>query len=177
MHPFKLIPYPADNIPKIGITGELTRSDNIFFIHYEVNGEIQQILVPAKSSPPSRTADLWKATCFEFFVAIPDQPEYWEFNMSPSEDWNVYKMDAYRRIGFREEYAFTKLPFVYRKTKNTLFLDTLVDISPILTPQHKFQAGITAVIQTSGGYESYWALAHPGEQADFHLRESFILSL
>ena len=177
MQTFKLIPYPADNPPKITITSELIRSDTNFFIHYEVDGEIERVLLPAKSSSPSRTDDLWKATCFEYFIAFPLQPKYWEFNMSPSGDWNIYKMDAYRRIGFREETAFTKLPFVFRKSDIKLSLDISMDLSPIIQAQQKIQVGITAIIQTTDGNETYWALVHPGEQADFHLRESFILSM
>lgn len=174
---FKLIPYPAGSLPKIDISGEIIRSGNKFFMRFEVNGEIDRILLPAKSSTPSRTDDLWQATCFEFFIATPNQPEYWEFNMSPSGDWNVYKMDAYRRVGFREETAFTQLPFVLRETDNRLSLDISVDLSPILQPQQTVQVGITAIIQSTDGNESYWALAHPGTQADFHLRNSFILSV
>jgi len=170
---FELIPYPTDNIPKISITGELTRYNNLFFIHYDVDGEIEQILLPAKSSPPSRADDLWKATCFEFFIAVPNQPEYWEFNMSPSGHWNVYRIDAYRKIGFREEAAFNKLPFIFKNAPGKLSLDITVDLNQILKSPQQVQVGITAVIQTMDETESYWALAHPGEQADFHLRESF----
>ena len=95
--------------------------------------------------------------------------------MSPSGNWDIYKMDAYRRVGFQEEVALTKLPFVFRKAENKLSLDILVDVSPILPPQQKVQIGITAIIQTTDGYETYWALAHPGKQADFHLRDSFLI--
>jgi len=174
---FKLVPFPANNLPDIDITGEIIRSGNKFLLHYEVTGGIGQILLSSKSSSPSRTDYLWKATCFEFFIAIPDQPEYWEFNMSPSGDWNIYKMDAYRRVGFREETDFTELPFVFRRSTVTLSLDISVDLSPILKPRQKVQVGIAAIIQTKGRNETYWALAHPGSQADFHLRDSFTLKI
>jgi len=177
MQMFKLVPFPADNLPKISISGEIIRSVSNFFLRYKVNGGINQILLSAKSAFPSRVDDLWKATCFEFFVAIPNQPEYWEFNMSPSADWNVYKMDAYRRVGFREETAFTQLPFLFEKTDNTLTLDISVDLSPILRPAQKVHVGITAIIQTVDGKETYWALMHPGTQADFHLRKGFLLTM
>ena len=177
MQTFKLIPYPADTLPGINIAGEIIRAGNNFFLRYEVNGDIDRILLSARSSSPSRTDDLWKATCFEFFIAFPDEPEYWEFNMSPSGDWNVYKMDAYRRVDFREESAFNKLPFVFRQSMDKLSLDISVDLSPILQPQQEVQVGITAIIQSLDGNESYWALAHPGGQADFHLREGFTLAM
>ncbi len=74
---FKLIPYPADHIPNISIAVDIERSENQLSILYEVKGAIESILLPEPSTP-TRQDDLWKATCFEFFFAIPDQPEYWE---------------------------------------------------------------------------------------------------
>jgi hypothetical protein len=32
---------------------------------------------------------------------------------------------------------------------------------------------VTAVVELRDGEIHYWALAHPGEQADFHWREGF----
>lgn len=177
MQVFKLKPFPSNIIPNIKIIGEIVRVENRLFLRYEVNGDTHAILLPAKASTPSRTDDLWKATCFEFFLALPNQPAYWEFNMSPSGGWNVYKMDAYRREGFREDIAFTQLPFLFSNTDNKLSLDISVDLSPIAQPHQVVYVGITAIIQTMEGHETYWALAHPGPQADFHLRESFILGL
>jgi len=151
--------------------------DNQLSIRYEVHGEIEQILFPVISSTPARKDDLWRATCFEFFIAIQDQPQYWEFNMSPSGDWNIYAMDAYRQINMREETAFTQLPFEFRKTNDKILLDISVDLNPILQANQVLQIGITTIIQTIDGNESYWALAHPGPHADFHLRESFSIRL
>jgi hypothetical protein len=145
-------------------------------LHYALAGEIESILLPPASPFPGRTDELWKATCFEFFLAIKDQPGYWEFNMSPSGDWNAYRMDAYRRIGFREETAISLLPFAFTKESDGFILDASVDLTSIIQPEEQLQMGITAIIQTKDGSESYWALAHPAPYADFHLRESFILA-
>jgi len=171
---FKLIPFPTNNLPDIGIVGEIIRFGNKFLLHYEVNGEIGQILQSAKSSSPSRTEDLCKATCFEFFIAIPARPQYWEFNMSPSGDWNVHRM-MFHKIGFHKETAFTELPFVYRKSEDKLFLDISVDLSPILRPKQKVQLGVATIIQMKDGNKTYWALAHSGSQVDFRSRDDFIL--
>jgi len=173
----KLIPFPAAQIPSIEITGKVARQDNVLSIHYSVQGEIDNILLPVQSDTPARKHDLWKATCFEFFVAAKKQPEYWEFNLSPSSDWNVYAMDAYRQVNMREEIAFQQLPFQFRKTNAELLLDISLDLSFIVRPEQGIQLGITAIIQTRDAIETYWALAHPAAQADFHLRESFLLGL
>jgi hypothetical protein len=173
---FALIPYPAEDIPSIEITGTVTRHENHLSIHYVVSGDIENILLPAQTDSPARQDDLWKATCFESFIAIKDQPQYWEFNMSPSSKWNVYAMDAYRQVNMREEMAFTQLPFEFKKNDNEITLDISVDLNPILEPDQVLQIGVTTIIQTVDGNETYWALKHPGQQADFHLRDSFILS-
>ena len=38
----------------------------------------------------TRRDGLWKATCFEAFLALPNQSRYWEINLSPNGDWAVY---------------------------------------------------------------------------------------
>jgi hypothetical protein len=173
MKAFQLIPFPANDLPKIQITGEIERTENRLFIRYAVTGEIDSILLPTPADFPSRKDDLWRATCFEFFVAVKDQPHYWEFNMSPSGNWNVYTMDAYRQVNMRTEVAFTRLPFEFKKDDNDITLDISVDLNPIIRPEAVLHIGVTTIIQTNDGNESYWALAHPGPLADFHLRDSF----
>ena len=97
--------------------------------------------------------------------------------MSPSGDWNVYRMDAYRRMGFRQERGLLQLPFEIKKEANGYSLDVAADLTPVFRLGEELELGITAIIQTTEGYETYWALTHPGTQADFHLRESFVLWL
>jgi hypothetical protein len=176
-HSFSLIPFPAPNIPKISITGEISLQHSIVNLRYSLYGEIENILMPTTAVNPSRKDELWRETCFEFFLAIKDQPQYWEFNLSPSGDWNVYQMDAYRRVGFREETLIPRLPFEVGNKAGEFHLTALVDLQPILPPNQLLEFGITAIIQTIDANETYWALAHPAPFADFHLRESLILGL
>ncbi len=174
---FSLICFPAAQIPDISITGSVSLQKNIVHLQYLLTGIIEDILLPPASVHPSRKDDLWKSTCFEFFLAMKDHPHYWEFNMSPSGDWNVYHMDEYRRIGFREESSIHRLPFEFQKEARGLTLDAQVDLNPILPRNQFLEFGIAAVVQTIDRTETYWALAHPAPAADFHLRESFILEL
>ena len=183
MQDFELNPYPADQIPNIRIGGHLERKENQLSICYMVGGDIDEILLP-KPAASTRQDDLWKATCFEFFFALPNLPEYWEANMSPSGAWNVYHMAAYRRISFREETNIQQLPFDFQKldAKGPIniylyLLEASMNLSPVLQASQKIQLGITAIIQTKDGTETYWALTHPGTQADFHLRASFMIEL
>ena len=176
-HTFSLIPFSAPNLPNISITGKISLQKNIVHLRYSLSGEIENILLPPASVNPSRKDDLWKMTCFELFLALKDQPQYWEFNMSPSGDWKVYHMDAYRRVGFREETSIRQLPFENSNEAGVFHLNARVDLNPILPPNQLLEFGITAIIQTADSNETYWALSHPAPFADFHLRESFILGL
>ncbi len=174
---FRLIPFPTSGIPAIAITGNVSFQNNVLALYYSVEGNIENILLPSPSAHPSRRDELWKTTCFEFFLAIKDRPEYWEFNISPSGDWNVYRMDSYRRVGFREEPAISHLPVQTLREKDEFSMEVSVDVGAIVRPDHELQMAVTAVIQTKNGNETYWALAHPAPQADFHIRQGFILSL
>jgi hypothetical protein len=175
--PFKLDLFPAEVSPNIEITGFIERIENRISIRYAVGGDVKKIMFPPLSEFPSRKDELWKGACFEFFLAISGQPPYWEFNMSPSGDWNVYRMDAYRRVGFREEMAIAQLPFNFDNNGSKISLELSVDLSRLFHVSQPLQTSITAIVQTPEGQETYWALAHPGKEADFHLRESFSIHL
>ena len=172
---FSLSPFPQPGLPKLSLTGMLFLHKKVLTLQYSVAGEIERILLLPISPNPTRKDELWKVTCFEFFLAIKDQPGYWEFNMSPSGDWNVYRMDAYRRVGFREETKISQLRFEFKKEAARYFLAVTLDLSLLVPPEGELQIGVTAVVQTRDGQEGYWALVHPAPHADFHLRESFIL--
>jgi len=97
--------------------------------------------------------------------------------MSPSGNWNVYAMDAYRQVNMREEMLMEQIQFQVQKEAGGIELHARVDLNPLFEASQSLSVGVTAVIQTKGGNESYWALAHPGAQADFHIRESFTIRL
>jgi hypothetical protein len=174
---FSLIPFPTPNLPSISLKGEISRKDNILNLNYSLAGKVEDVFLPPISTNPSRKDELWMSTCFECFLAIKDQPEYWEFNMSPSGDWNAYHMDAYRRVGFRKETSVQHLQFKTQQEAGVFSLGTAIHLNLIIGLRQLLEIGITAVIQTKNGDETYWALAHPESYPDFHLRESFILAL
>lgn len=174
---FSLIPFPDSNISAIQITGDVAREASLFTIRYSLTDKTQSILFPERSASPGRKDELWTATCFEFFVALPEQPGYWECNLSPSGDWNIFYMDAYRRVGFREETFIQELPFSIRHEPSCISVEAALDLSPLVPVDQSIQVGITSVVKTINGHETYWALSHPAPQADFHLRESFLVWL
>lgn len=157
------------------INGQVSRRSNTFYIQYVLGVNLESVVLPAWRLAPSRRDELWKTTCFEFFIAIKHKPQYWEFNISPSGDWNVYVMDAYRQVGMREETRIKRFPFEIQKESRSLSLELAINLDPIIARERPIEVGVASVIQTLNGQETHWALMHPRPEADFHLREGFVL--
>ncbi|HSL28462.1 MAG TPA: DOMON-like domain-containing protein [Anaerolineales bacterium] len=172
---FSLIPFPARLIPAITISGWVTMLESWLTVRYVLAGDLHMVFLPAESASPRRKDELWKQTCFEFFLALKGRPQYWEFNFSPAGDWNVYRMEAYRRIDFQEEASIQSVRRKIHRATEAFSLQAAVDLRSMLQYEEPLEMGVTAVVHMKDGNETYWALTHPGPQADFHNRESFTL--
>jgi hypothetical protein len=173
---FTLQPFPGLELPSVEISGALTRQGGFLAIRYLLQGDLIDVEVPAPSDPAARRIGLWEKTCLEFFLARVDSPGYWEFNLSPSGDWNVYRFEVYRQ-GLFEEPVFTALPFSVRRQPARLELDLEFDLGPIIPAGQDLEAAVSAVIKSREGGETFWALTHPAQVPDFHHRDGFILKL
>jgi hypothetical protein len=173
------------------LEGWLERSGGSLTLEFQLQSDSPQtedaILWPRAASAPQRLDGLWQHTCLEWFVAQPQQDTYWEFNLSPSGDWNVYQLDGYRQ-GLRPDPTWSALPLRRRDPEpaaaateseptGTLELHLTTTLPPELAAAAELEAAVTAVLQEGDGSCSYWALRHPGEQADFHRRDGFALRL
>jgi hypothetical protein len=173
---FTLHPFPEDRrLPAIELDGKLDRSEGRLSIEYRLTGDLTQLEI-SPSAAPTRKFALWEATCFEFFLGIPGDRAYWEFNLSPAGDWNVFHLDDYRQ-GLRDELAFTLLPFTIEQQPNSLLLGLEFDLSKIISVDRSIEVSVTTVIRSIGGEISYWAVTHCGSEADFHRRDSFVLKM
>lgn len=172
LEPFLSGPLPAD----IRITGVIHRTTKGLSIVYEILGDLSAIEISATAETPVRKHALWRETCFELFLGAKSACPYWEFNLSPTGHWNIYHFTAYRQ-GMKEEPAFRSLPLVARRQRAALLLSVDIDIDRIIPSRHVVEAGISAVMKTIDGTVTYWALTHPGPQADFHRRDSFIIDV
>jgi len=119
---------------------------------------------------------LWEDTCLELFLGTEDSVHYWEFNLSPSGNWNVYRFTGYRE-GMGEEPAIASLPYDVRKDPEALVLTAEIELGKIVPPGKGLAATAAAVIRTTDGGKSHWAPAHPSAYPDFHRRDGFTLLL
>jgi hypothetical protein len=175
--PFSLQPFPSINpLPSLKITGNIARRSNTLAIRYALVGPLAELVIPAPANLPARRNGLWEETCFEFFLGVKDSDGYWEFNLSPAGDWNVYRFASYRQ-GMQEETAFTSLPFSVDNQSDSLRLALELDLEKIVQPDQTVELAVSAVLKLKNGEVTYWALTHSRPQADFHCRDSFILDL
>jgi len=165
------------------ISGRIARRNNILLVSYELIGNLQNIDIPGRKQNPSRMKGLWENTCFELFAAVSDWEQYWELNVSPSGDWNVFRFEHYeeeRRIdNLREETLVTSLPSRTQartqKQPASLSLDCEFNLTNLVRENQLLEIGISAVIKMPE--RTYWALTHCDSRPNFHRRDSFILRL
>ncbi|WP_417915740.1 DOMON-like domain-containing protein [Candidatus Electronema sp. JC] len=173
----QLRPFAADSLTAgLELAVSAARSSSGLLFRCELRGWLKKLLLPEQSVVPARRDQLWQQTCFELFVAPAGSPQYWEVNLSPSGDWNIYAFAAYRE-GMREELAVTALPCQIDRQSDFLTLEFVFPADRIIAPEQPAEAAASAVIQGRNGQTSFWALRHCGPQPDFHRRDSFCLSL
>lgn len=134
-------------------------------LRYRVTGAVDRIRVPAPASSV-RTDELWRHTCFELFVGGTEADAYIECNFAPSGAWAAYAFDGYRD-GMRP-YPMAAPVIATSASAQTLFVEVSVALSSSLSADRSLPIGITAVVESSDGALSYWALAHPADRPDFH---------
>ncbi|MCF4966355.1 DOMON-like domain-containing protein [Nostoc sp. CMAA1605] len=174
---FSLQPFPSAELsPDLKITGNISRENNQLAITYQLTGDLKQVVIPPLVDIPNRKNELWENTCFEFFLGMQNYSRYWEFNLSPAGDWNIYRFDDYRR-GMQEEIAFNQLPFIVQSQPDSLMLSLNFDLNQIIPSAQSLEVAITTVVKQIDNHVTYWALVHKGAEADFHLRDSFIIIL
>lgn len=172
LKPFKFSPETLD----LDVTGKVSRRGAQLSLNCELLGNLSDISIPEQKRPAGRADDLWQATCFECFIRPVTQSRYWEFNLSPSYCWNVYRFSHYRQGG-QAEARVDGLSFEVLSTATVLQLAWTFDLTQLALAQVPIAVAIAAVIQSKSGQLSYWALTHPQSQPDFHHRGSFALTL
>lgn len=160
--------HPSTPRPDLSLDVQARRAGRTLSLEYRLGGAVNAVLWPAPA-PRVRTDELWRTTCFEAFAGHPS--DYVEYNLSPSGAWAAYGFDGYR-AGMRP--LDQAAPMIVTRHADRLFALT-ADVT--LPEGFSGRLGLTAVIETLDGRISYWALAHPSDNPNFHHPDSFVLEL
>jgi hypothetical protein len=174
---YHLISFDQQNAPdEFKLSASLKRQSDSLTIVYKLKGPMTNLSLRTITGKPERRNGLWEETCFELFLMPTGSEAYWEFNLSPSGDWNVYRFNGYR-LGIKEERGIGTLPFDVTILPGSLWLEVEIDLAKIIKSPSAIKAGISAVIKGVNEDRSYWALAHNGTRPDFHRADGFLIIL
>ena len=176
-----LIPFDVDHCPAVLAMAEFVWKENApLELSFSLSPKLTESSIDClslnscKTNPSAQRLDnLWSHTCFEAFLACPGEKGYWEMNVSPNGDWNLYQFSDYRTGGMADPLA--EAPEVSFSMDR---LGCLCTIQILLKPwwQHTEipEISLTMVLEDQSGSLSYWALTHPGDRPDFHDRRGFL---
>ena len=190
LEPFGGLPHPPD----LTVSGQASRQAGRqahrqaghqagrLELVWRLTGDLDALVLPDASQSRRRCDGLWQTTCLEAFWGFAGQDAYWELNLAPSGDWNLYRLSHYR--GPLVPVALA-VPPVWKVLRSARELEVAVelDLGEVAGGEEPWVAGLpleislTAVIEQVGQGVSYWALAHTGAEPDFHRRDSFGLKL
>ncbi len=145
-------------------------------LNFELLAPAAELIWPVAAPASNRCDELWHSTCLEVFIAKPGDANYWEVNLSPRGDWNVYQLDDYRK-GLRPETSIGSIPIRSTSEPDRHQLQATLALPQPLIDVNRLQANLCAVVESANGSNSYWALSHLGKEADFHARDGFVLEI
>jgi hypothetical protein len=187
--------------PLAGIAVELARTSPLTLqVRYVLIGPPRNIRL--RPRPEDEGDALWQHTCFEAFVRAEGEEGYVEFNVAPSARWAAYRFAGYREG--KEDAAGAAVSLLSVEQRNRPLdperrrraeesgLDTSQEYEPCfyslkaemkLDPamamalDRPWRLGLSTVVEERNGRISYWALAHPPGEPDFHHPDCFALEL
>jgi len=167
-----LVPHPAQPAP----AGFSVRAAAVWTgpgslqVRFDVRGPAGALHWPAPAREPVRRDGLWQHTCCELFVQAGGG-RYLELNLAPEGHWAGYSFNAYRSRAAQE--LAWQAPQVEAKATagkdgvGHWLLQATLELPVPVAPQATI--GLCAVLETGrDATPSYWALAHPRAQPDFH---------
>lgn len=169
---FVLVPF-KDNSIAPELKGSIRRDHSRLLVEFT---EIcaSAIKWPALVNSPTRRDELWQTTCFECFIGTSRSP-YLEINASPSGDWQAYYFTDYRQYSESiDEISVIASSKQSSQACKSMFLEVDINEPSFVTADWKIS--LSVVLEAHGRLE-YYALHHPAQQPDFHLKELRCLDL
>lgn len=172
MPDLSLVAHPsAPSATVRGITVEMTRPErDRIALAYRIHGDLDAIRWPAPAAS-AFAHELWMHTCFEAFVA-GEGDFYRELNLSPSTRYAIYDFNGYR--GMMRDATERDLSIAFDRATATLTAEVAM---PALADVDVWRVGLTTVIEDISGAKSFFALAHPRDEPDFHNEAGFVARL
>lgn len=175
LEPFQLMPHPANEQDFPGtIFCKIKKSESALDLSYSINGNLDQIRWQ-KPQRPQQGHELWQHTCLEAFIGIAGNSAYWEYNFSPSLQWDKLCFSNYRQTSSSHAEGPGE-PRLRRQDLAHCF-ELTASIPLLQLSDQSLELGISAIIETIHGQKLYFALRHEEPKPDFHQRSCFTIQI
>jgi hypothetical protein len=145
--------------------------DGALRLDYQLRAPRGALAMPPRTNP-SRQDGLWRHSCCEAFIGLPGETAYREFNFSPSGAWALYDFADERvpvaQPQFEGEGGAPGVRCERRRHAWRLRARIPVELLPKRPPGAALLLGLATVVEDRWGGLTYWALAHPCPQPEFH---------
>jgi len=137
-------------------------------LSFVIKGKLDEYSFSPQSKQ-TRANELWKATCFELFLANSNNEAYYEFNFSPSLAWNFYYLNEYRAEPCEVEMnTEPKIETLYGQDSFQIFCELEINT-------RSFDSyNVAAILLTKEAQRTFWSVNHLNTAPDFHHRANFL---
>ena len=173
MKKFRIIQHHnEEKLNEFKIIGDIVKDKNFLKIRYYIIGKLENISISKFKKDQERKFCLWEDTCFELFIKSKKQNGYWEFNFSPSTDWNAFRFIEYRK-DIKEEMQIDEIKVFRKLSESNLQVDVIIDLAKIKQLDEKLELAISAIVKDKDDKIYHFALIHNKDEPDFHDPNSF----
>jgi hypothetical protein len=179
-----LVPHARDGAGPVGslsVSGTLHPSGSLT-VEFQLAAELRAVRLVPTVCQPQRRDELWRHTCFEVFARHGNEKRYCEFNFSACGDWAAYQFDNYR--GTRRDAEQQPIDVSLQTTglaqirlRARIDLRSAFASEAVALDAADWRLNCAAVIESTDGSLSYWAVHHPRPLPDFHDGEGFRIAL
>ena len=169
----------AGPVSSLSVSGALHPSGSLT-VEFQLAADLRALRMVPSVCQPRRRDELWRHTCFEVFARRGNLPSYCEFNFSPAGDWAAYEFDSYRNSPRQARQSPIEVTV---RTTGLAQIQLRARTEPLSalgvvgsgTDLASLRLNCAAVIESTDGSLSYWAVHHPGAKPDFHDAEGFCI--
>ncbi len=158
------------------LDGEIEVTRRNIRCRYLLAGDMSRVRWPAPQAAGSRKFGLWESTCFEFFLGQQRSRAYYEFNLSPSGNWNSFSFSDLHADMAQTDVLILHSIDVAEPTASCRQVTADIDVNAAGSLAGRVDVGVSSVIEDIDGNYHYYALSHPAAGPDFHRREIHLIS-
>ncbi len=138
-------------------------------ISFFIKGLLAEYVFPLKSEK-KRANELWKATCFELFLANSTKEAYYELNFSSSLAWNFYYLSGYRaEVKELQNISNPKIEVYKSDNKFKIVLEMEVE------NLKEFDSyNVACIVLNKKNERIFWSVHHHLNRPDFHNKNNFL---